>query len=512
MISNEEREYLVDSMHTLLKEYDYKCTEEALGKIVDKWAERKASLIEGFKKHPSYVDGRFMIAFTSDFERTVDVSGVRRFSRWLEDNALHRKDLTPQNILDRIEYEAYLPDPLYNFLCHLERYAERCISESTAVKIKSVIPEVRVRVGEKTTRVINRILTYLNYNNVDGYDKEYAKYSDSLSPTTIKRQIVLSLNPLDYLTMSFGNSWASCHTIDKTNRRGMPNSYHGAYSSGTMSYMLDGTSMVFYTVDSSYNGIEYWSRPKINRQMHHYGKEKLIQSRLYPQDNDGCGDEYTFYRNIVQGIMATVLDVSNQWTFKTGCNNASMYIDSYGTHYRDYANFNSCTISRINGSTNDDHIIVGATPMCVRCAGEHMTEDNIDCCIYRRCKHCGKRVHEDDGIEIDGEFYCKRHTYTCEICGGIHGGEGTYIRKECVTVCNTCRDEHYVRCNWCGEYMRSSDTEEHDGKKYCKTCYEEYSALQKRGSYMTWRDYVVAFKNINSIKYKYSKTDDWRWF
>ena len=48
---------------------------------------------------------------------------------------------------------------------------------------------------------------------VDGseaYDK-FAKYADSINPIKVKRHTVLSVHPIDYYTMSFGNSWTSCH-------------------------------------------------------------------------------------------------------------------------------------------------------------------------------------------------------------------------------------------------------------------------------------------------------------
>ena len=156
---------------------------------------------------------------------------------------------------------------------------------------------------------------------------------------------ILSVNPLDYLTMSFGNSWASCHTIDKQNKREMPNSYQGMYSSGTISYMLDSPSMVFYTVDASYDGNDFWHEPKINRQMYHWGEDKLIQGRLYPQDNDGCSTGYTAFRAIVQKIMSEIFDFPNFWTVSKGTSEAGRYIDSEGTHYRDYNNFSNCTSS-----------------------------------------------------------------------------------------------------------------------------------------------------------------------
>ena len=304
MLTQSERNYLVDSMADLLADYDYEYTYDALDSIVDEWASQKEVLIEAFKKHPNYIEGKFMIAFDADFERTIEKHTSTDFGNWiLEDATRELKYTFPEAV--KGDYHYGLNIDVYRFFAYLSRYAERCVSENTAAELSTIFEELKIRAGQKTSRVVNKICQYLGLDKATNYNREFAKYADSLSPMVIKRHTILSINPLDYLTMSFGNSWASCHTIDKENKRNMPNNYSGCYSSGTVSYMLDGSSMVLYTVDASYKGNEYWNEPKINRQMFHYGEEKLVQARLYPQDNDGNGDAYAPYRAIVQDIIAT---------------------------------------------------------------------------------------------------------------------------------------------------------------------------------------------------------------
>lgn len=472
MITTEEREYLVSSISELLSEYDYKYTEQAIGEIVDKWAEQKATLIEGFKKHPNYVKGQFMISFKQKYERGINISASNSFGRWIIDYpACEYRDNIPEEIKNRKKGtgDHILPWDLWYFFEGLGSYATQFISEETAAKINEMIPGFRVRKGQKTNKVVNKICIYLGYDKHPDYNREYAKYSDSLNPATFERRTVLSVNPLDYLTMSFGNSWASCHTIDKKNKRNMPNSYEGMYSSGTMSYMLDGTSMVFYTIDNSDDEIECWTQPKINRQMFHYGEEKLIQGRLYPQDNDSCSEEYATYRNIAQSIVATIFDFPNLWTLKTGTNNASEYVKSLGTHYRDYYYYNNCSISRIKGSENEREITVGSKPVCIRCGNEHGYESTIDCCIYPRCKHCGKRMYEGDAITIDGEIYCSDCVYYCDDCKTYHVGKGRKITRYGICVCDNCLN-NYVKCESCGKYERRDKVMEINGHVYCGCC------------------------------------------
>ena len=487
MITEKERKHLIDNLTRLLDEYDYKHTDEALNEIIDEWASQKQVLLDAFRRHPDYIDGQFAISFTKEIERSIDGRGSDDFSSWLINNCMKETSIQRQNILDRRNGCRYLPEELWDFFEYLYCYADKLISQETARVLERAIPEVRVRAGEKTTRVINRICNYLGWDKVDGYNKEFAKYSDSLSPGVVKRRVVLSLNPMDYLTMSFGNSWSSCHTIDKENKRCMPNGYEGMYSSGTMSYMLDQSSMVLYTVDPKDDSDDYWQMPKINRQMFHWGNAKLVQSRLYPQSSDKRGTEYSFYRDIVLNIFTEIFNLSGIWHTEIGCSAAGKYIHSEGTHYRDYYNFSNCSLSYCD-ELNTDIFTVGAAPICVRCGKRHRDAERIDCCVIRRCKNCGCRIREDDESvhEIDGELYCSDCCFRCDICGSYHAGNGTRIRNESITICNDCRDEHFDRCEDCNTFVRKGSLVSHNESLLCDDCYRWHT--RPRRSYSTyWR-------------------------
>ena len=483
MLTEMEREYLLENMEDLLEKYDYKYSTDALNTILDTWSRQKAGLIDAFKKHPNYIEGKFMIAFDADYERRIELNPSREFWRWLRDDAIdeaYLKGYYPQEVKDETYEWERLPYSLWEFFRNLHHYAERCVSESTAKYLNTICPALRAHAGQKTSRVVNKLCCYLGFDKVDGYNREFAKYADSLSPMVIKRHTILSINPLDYLTMSFGNSWASCHTIDKNNKRDMPNAYQGQYSSGTMSYMLDPSSMVLYTVDASYDGNDYWNQPKINRQMFHYGEEKLVQSRLYPQDNDDLRDAYTPYRNIVQGIMATIFDFPNLWTINRGQEYAKKYIYSSGTHYRDYCYFDNCTLSRISGSTNENTFDVGSEPICIQCGDTHSIEHTINCCGTKvRCNKCGALIDEEDARYFDDEPYCDDCCHYCDRCGEYHLGKITWIERESLYVCDDCLATHYALCEECEEYHNVDDMTylEHNFAYICSACRDEYYTL-----------------------------------
>lgn len=476
IITENEREYLITKIGDLVSDYGYRHTRRALEKIVDTWAENKAGLIEAFKRHPNYVEGQFMIAYNVDYDRPITVEPSESFSQWL----IHKSvTIFPEKLPGEIneirlfEGRPFMPRNLWEFIGRLSCIAEKLVSEETADTINAVVPNIKARAGEKTSRMIGRLCRYLGFDSVEGYNREFAVYADSLSPLSIRRHTALSINPLDYLTMSFGNSWASCHTIDKSNIRDMPNSYEGMYSSGTLSYMLDGTSMVLYTVDASAPENELWNQPKITRQMFHWGEEKLVQGRLYPQSNDDDKSAYEPYRRIVQGIMSLIFDFPNLWSLS---HDPDEYVLSRGTHYRDYESFSQCTLSRVRDSVNEECMSVGHTPICIECGNEFCSADCISCCSYPLviCYECGCWLSVNEAHTIDGNYYCSDCAFECSYCGVAYYGEGIEVRDGSC-VCEDCREYYYTYCECCETWGLNSDISwlSNLDENVCSECLDE---------------------------------------
>ena len=494
ILTTEERNNLINQIADLLKEYDYAYSTVALGNIVDAWATSKAHLIEAFKKHPNYVDGKFMIAFDKTYDRGIDYGQVAVFSRYLFDCCMYWGVPTlPDEVRQRLEATGddliifphnCLPYDIYRLFEYIFREGAiegKTIEDTEVVdRINTLLPQAHAHLGEKWSRVVNKICTYLGYNKHEKYNRQFALFADALSPLQITRHTVLSINPLDYLTMSFGNSWSSCHTIDKKNKRKRGGTtYQGCYSSGTISYMLDGSSIVFYTTSPDYDGNNYWSQDKITRQMFHYGEEKLIQGRLYPQDNDGASDSYTTNRNIVQELIASIFDFPNLWTVSHGITNIDNCVISSGTHYRDYLNYSNCTLSRVSGSKNSNIVEIGAEPICIECGGEHDYEDNINCCsrYANTCSHCGRRIFDEGDVYWDDdEPYCEDCVRYCNDCEEYHYRENVHHLEYLDRwVCDSCLDNFYVVCDECGNYVYEEDCySTAHGDCICEDCKDEF--------------------------------------
>ena len=138
---------------------------------------------------------------------------------------------------------------------------------------------VKFNAGMKISRILPRLTTkkYSEWIQV-----EYSKIVQSFS---VKGTAILSIDPVDYVTMSENTSgWRSCHALD------------GEYRTGTLAYMMDGTSVVAYvkTKDIVHKyGYTHEVRisDKMWRQMVFIETDSVqggplaVQSRQYPSKN-----------------------------------------------------------------------------------------------------------------------------------------------------------------------------------------------------------------------------------
>lgn len=374
------------------------------------------------------------------------------------------------------DYESYkLFENIENFAYYIGEYTDNIATEYIVEKINNYFPSVKAVIGQKTSRIVGKVAKLSGIDKHPEWNREFAKYSDAINPLAIKRHTILSCHPIDYFTMSFGNSWASCHTIDKKNKRNMPNDYSGCYSSGTLSYMLDGSSFIFYTVDKEYNGNNYELQSKINRNMFHMGEDKLIQARVYPQATDGETGIYRQIREIAQKVISDCLGVPNIWKNVKGTGECRDMTYSYGTHYKDYYNFSDCNVSYLKNETDEINtytINIGHDPICPSCGRVHYEEETIECdnCYKDNytCYHCGRTA--EDMHEIDGDYYCEDCCFYCEYHDEWETGDYTYIENY-GRVCDDALNysDNFIYCDNCCEWYYEDDDSVYteDGNYYC---------------------------------------------
>jgi hypothetical protein len=423
---------LVNDVMELLTKYHHKNTEHGVCEMLDVYFRNKRELIDMFAKSEHYI-GDMRICLDVELERRNDTNELREFLQRFSDSVEASKAILKFEDEDGKKLEDYIRVGFSRFTArnfHYGDIAERLISNKEKANrfrgdgstqesfldfdrfnnivwrfrdnpeatlsgyMQDVLTQFKINatftVGMKTSRAFNRMCTYYGVDKLPNYNKLFAQYADMVSGLKRKVKFYLSLNPLDYLTMSFGNSWSSCHTIDKRNERNMPSSYSGMYCGGTMSYMLDQTSFITFVHK---NKMTHYEDGKIYRNMFHFSNGKLIQGRIYPQGNDGAMDLYREFRAIVQAEMAKLLGLeNNNWVKKNGsCDESTR---TTGPHYPDYLNFEECNVTypREMPEASGRIVNIGHQRICPNCG-----------CEIDRCVESGWLTHPDCEYTPDDE-------------------------------------------------------------------------------------------------------------
>lgn len=246
-----------------------------------------------------------------------------------------------------------------------------------------------IKAGTKTSRAFNQVCHHYGVEKlhpeevtvqrngqpvtktVYPYDKLFASYADIVSEAQRKLNFVISVNPLDYLTMSHGVNWKSCHNITS-----------GGWKGGCLSYMLDSTSIITYVLTEMNNPIH--EQPKVYRQMFHYDNGLFMQNRLYPQGNDGATDLYSKFRGFVVDEFNEILNGDGNWSVEVGYDTCTKHTVSEGVHYRDYHSNRSCSIfypSDKYDALKERIMTIGHKGICVRC-GREFTSGSRLCHAY----------------------------------------------------------------------------------------------------------------------------------
>lgn len=462
-VSEEIRANIKDTIIEELENRGYHYTDHAIENILNEWFNQKNGLMEILSKHPNWSPEDLMIKFDKDFQRDIDVDAAYRFTNWLFRNTniqdVYFKEpgswWTTRTLYDSMNYiltkQTFLPmnDSWYETEIHW---------------LNAMHEDFKFRGGQKVTKVMRKICKTFGWDKImktetlwDGtvreyneFEREYAKYCDAMCPIKVTRHTCISVNPIDFLLMSNGNSWDSCHYIDTQGSS-------GCYSSGTISYMLDKHSMIFYTVDGEYNGNEISRQPKIQRQVFGYNDNQLLQSRLYPQRCDsGAEESYKDIREIMQKVIADCEGKPNLWV-KRKVQNVNKGIGA--TVYTDWTAFsNLCCVSVFSDCTEKElaPIVLGAQPICIHCGYHHGTLENIDCCYYDgyTCADCGRRIDEDDVRWVGDTPYCGECAHYCSCCSEYERAENTtWLEYESEYVCDECLDEYYVMADDINEYV-----------------------------------------------------------
>ena len=436
--TEEKLRALLDEMYELLKYFGHKPTKYAVMCILDKFIDNNKHNIELLMKHPDY-NGNLQVVFPMAFDRDNNASEIRNFisaysnnvnaskyilkktdsnGKTMQDFVIENlatnktvvkiselseiKRTNPINISDVFDSNGYTKESLKkkntfeSTLTYVFKgTTSSSLSEYDVENLKGFLPDLKFAKGMKTSRAFNRVGVHFGLDKSPSYEKLKAVYGDLINDLKRTLNYVISLNPLDYLKMSFGNTWASCHTIDRNNLRRRSNGYSGAYCGGTLSYMLDNVSFVNYVVPiETKDGISSTERPdrwdKIYRNMFHLQGKQMIQGRVYPQDKDGNTDLYQVMRFAMQKALSQMFGIehidsgngNDTWVMKGKTEIHSEWYCSYGEHYKDYSRYSGCNLSYIRNCENTLPIEIGHHGIDVYSGEEYSNSDRLSSGTY----------------------------------------------------------------------------------------------------------------------------------
>lgn len=531
---HEEFEYVLNNWG------DWHYDSDVLYDIIDTWFYRKREMIAQMSFHPNFDKKNFCIRLdNTTYKRDIDWITVRNFADFIYNAEINKRNeyYTKYNqeamgffqrewrysfedaknfILlaseeERKELTAYRI--LYDIAIETKQYivetdVERKIIGRTAyhllddfVKEVDLLKEwynIRVSVGQKRTKVVRQIANKLGLTSKMGvesiwnrethqyedkeinlWNKRYAEYCDAINPLDIPAITFISANFIDYMLQSNGDSWSSCHNIDKE-------TYNGCNCSGSMSYALDERSLQMHTFlpekVEGLNNIKFAGKRK--RVIIHMGHDfnYFVFSCVYENRTE---EEREQLLPIFEKVWADCLGVSNLWQSEVSSSlvTAGNGCTAYPDWAQEYCNGKTVRVKDYD-KANMQTIYAGASPICVQCGSEHSECDTIDCCNGRyTCEHCGETWDEDYYIHwsaLNSEYVCDDCATYCEYEDDWEYNDYvTWVESVNSYVSDSCLEREFYCCEECGEYFTWDDVRETvDGSYVCNDCF-------------SYKDYVI---------------------
>lgn len=540
-LTNELKDIIVKGMEGLCNEAQYDFDLSAFRKNLDKWAKNKAHLYNAFSKSKDFNANELAIVKEIEIDREIDRDNANSFLlNWCNKckcpygliNALRAVcDHTNDSGIFEFNIERYLEDEFDfyrdNYGFGVLNYADRLYSYYySEYALAFLCKQLKISSGMKSTKVLNKLFDAIKGLKIGkhtinehyvkpvreldengdwtgnmvkrlNFNQFQAQLNDLLSPKTDKKKLVISINPLDYITQSRGNSWSSCHAFN----RYWDERYSGCNKGATLTMMVDPSSVIAYIIDND-NESNLWSIPKHNRQSLFINEDHdyIMQNIFYPQQNDNLS-------KIVRQNLQELFNVdTDSWIHSTRIN--SSYVDVDTSEYKGFDDWTcsskGCDVSYLkNNAEKEITLIIGRDAYCVDCDNEYIEENSSVCAdhygkIY--CEYCDEWHYESDMryIEYYDRYFCESeldNMYWCEDIDDYREYDdcwydeydGFYYSDDCeyeyvedygrVSRYNIENSGYFYYCDHCGYYYYEGYKTphfDHDSCEcYCDDCYEE---------------------------------------
>lgn len=443
-------------------------TTTGLEGVYDNWLKNKGALRDKLSTHANWNEDAQAIIFSTKVTREVDHEKFKLLLKG-EDGIYRRIRLIDIEAFKN-EYQNLLTY-MWDVLGHHEFLTVEEVSclhsefswyagNASNRRVKAALEEMDsfVKVGQKQSRMFNHFFevtgldsacgTYVNSQGktVRWYDRWFAQFSDALSPREVSLVTALSVHPCDYLNMSKGTGWQSCHNMKS-----------GSWRGGCLSYLNDSCSMVLFTatLDDNMDYSKLHTLPKINRQMYMWNENSLLASRLYPNYE---ADFRTTFIEKVKDIISTISGFDGEWVSHgvgTAKYNKLVKTGTFAVQYKDY-DYSQYRTVLFTKPGDDSVLTIGNTPVSMKAGIEMPRYSASDIWgEFEICPDCGKLFSTATGNFVtlpDGTRICNDCGYVCAMCGSTHRKRDTTNteRYRGKFVCDDCVNSHQQTCAFCG--------------------------------------------------------------
>lgn len=338
-------------------------------------------------------------------------------------------------------------------------FLDNSLSRDIVLDFNSNKKKVVLSKGMKPMKALLKYIKYISTEEnearyLDIYEQIRLEHSRILNTKKITGEIVMSIHPMDFITMSDNSyNWTSCMSWTKDGG--------GCYRIGSTEMMFSNCviccflktneKFIFDEEETSWNSKKW-------RQLFYVTKDIIVGGKSYPYAND----ELT---NIILKTLKELAEKNKGWHYSFG---PEEYLDMKSVYeerdfdscrydiQRNKKNPNAATQHRIlfetRGMYNDmvnDH---DKKYLCVR--NKVKNHKIINLSGKSACLCCGNEViYEEEYYDEYNERYSN--------CGSL--------------ICEVCKDEKFKcsRC-CCNFYTEGSVFYIVDGNRYCEECFENF--------------------------------------
>lgn len=321
---------------------------------------------------------------------------------------------------------------------------------------------LKIAAGMKIAKAVQKFIKAIGYPHFDLYEEWRNAISNLNANRTFKANLVLSIHPIDYMTMSDNNcDWSSC----------MSWTAEGAYSMGTIEMMNSNMAIVAYIEsDTPFTACDMEAPNKSWRTLVFAHKDIVVVGKNYPYYNASLNQvvleevvklveknlnwHYTFKN---QNYKDTILFRSNDFV-RTELSRRKMRYDKKGQARHKIILYTEAMYNDILEDPGDGYI-------CCRNKPKRTLFLNLS--GPATCLCCGERIYDS---------FTRFHDTDCR-----------------TKICDECR--HYHRCGHCDMvlqedtsfyYLPLIDWGRRVQSRICSHCISNYKFIPSRGIFISY--------------------------